>query len=139
GPPEGPAAVVGDRKVPPRQVDPVGVLRIDRDPREIERPEVDRADPLPGVAAIVAAEQPAALRVVVADPRAGAAAVALDHRVHDARILREEGEPDAARARRQAVRQLPPRTAGVVGTEDSPLVAVAAERPRRAPARVHPG
>src|SRR6185503_10786519 len=131
--------VVRDRQVPARKVDPLVVLRVDGDAREVERAEVDRAGALPGLAAVVAPEQAAADRVVVHDRPAGAAEVALDHGVHDARVLRIDREADPPGARRESVRLLLPGLAAVVRPEDAARFADAAERPGGAPARVHPG
>jgi hypothetical protein len=98
----GAAAVVGDVQAEAQQVDALVVLRIDADLREVERARGAVADALPGLAAVVRAEEAAFAAAVVGEGAAVAAEVGLDDGVEDARVLREEVEADAPGPRGQA-------------------------------------
>src|SRR5262249_30352714 len=112
-------------------VDAVGVLGVDADLREVERPRVQRARARPGVAAVLGAIDAAALAADIVD-RVGPGFVGLDDREHDARILRGDREADACGPRRKALLQLLPGRAAVRRLEDAAqILALGLRRSRR--------
>src|SRR3954447_13832926 len=137
-------AVVRRVEIRAAVVDALRIVRVDADQAAIRRPHIHRIHALPRVAAIGAAEDPAfhALRGRGAAAALAAAArrIRLDDRVDDSAVATIDVEPDASqRSRGQALGQLLPGAATVVGAVHRAARSTAVVAPGGALTLIHRG
>ncbi len=115
---EGLAAVLRDVERVAEHVDAVGILGVDADLREVERPRIETARSRPALASVLRAEDAAAAAPDLVDV-VRARFVGLNDGVEDLRVLGRDREPDARRAGGQSVAELLPGRAAVARLEDA--------------------